>query len=155
MYPWCTYMTGQQPQPQADPYLIGQPAVPQMAMLVLPPPPAVHQVRTHPVRTHPVMTHPAVHRQHYVCVSTTPLQSVPVPYTQAGQTPVKLETSLTTPMLTTPQMTPRTPKSDKTNSDSKKYEQEHVSSKHSKKHSKDSKDHESNKELDISDVSEQ
>ena len=42
------------------------------------------------------------------------------------------------------------------NSDSKKNEQEQVSSKHNTKHSKDSKDHKSNKEHDVSDnVSEQ
>ena len=105
MYPWYTYMADQQPQPQADLYLVGQPAVPQMATPVLPPPP-VHQVGTHP----------AVHGQHYVYVSTAPPQSVPVPYTQAGQTPIKLETSTTPPMPTTPQMTPKTPKNDKTNS---------------------------------------
>ena len=127
MYSQYIYMACQQAQPQADPYLMGQSAVPQMAMPVLPPPPPVHQDGTHPVRTHPV-----VHRQHYVYVSTTPPQSVPVPYTQAGQTPIKLETSPTLPMLTTPQMTPKTPKtpkSDKMNSDSKRDEQEHVSSK--------------------------
>ena len=135
MYPQYTYMAGQQPQLQADPYLMGQPAVLQMAMPVLPPPP-VHQVRTHP----------AVHGQHYVYVSTTPPQSVPVPYTQAGQTPIKLETSPTPPMLTTPQMAP---KNDKMNSDGKKDEQEHVSSKPSKKHCKDSKDHDSDKECDV------
>ena len=84
MYPWYTNMAAQQPQPQADPYLMGQPAVPQMAMLVLPPPP-VHHVRTQLVGTHPV-----VHGQHYVYMSTTPPQSVPVPYTQAGQTPNKI-----------------------------------------------------------------
>ena len=59
-------------------------------------------------------------------------------------------------MLTTPQMTPKTPKnskSDKTNSDSEKDEQEHVSSKPSKKHGKD---YDSDKEHDILDnVSEQ
>ena len=103
---------------------MGQPAVSQMAMPVLPPP--VHQVGTHPVRIHP-----AIHG-HYVYMSTTPPQSVPVPYTQAGKTPIKLETSPTPPMLTTPQMTPKTPKNDKMNSDSKKDEQEHVSSKPSK-----------------------
>ena len=91
MDPWYTYMAGQQPQLQADPYLMGQPAVQQMAMPVLPPP-AVHQVRTYPVGTHP-----AVHGQHYVYMSTTPPQSLPVPYTQAGQSPIKLETSPTPP----------------------------------------------------------
>ena len=70
-----------------------------------------------------------VHGQHYVYMSTTPLQSVAVPYTPAGQTPIKLETSPTLPMPATPQMIP---KSDKMNSDSKKDEEEHVSSKHSK-----------------------
>ena len=114
-------MAVQQPQPQAEPYLMDQPAVLQMAMPVLPPP-----------AIHPVRTHPAVHG-HYAYVSTTPLQSVAVPYTKAGQTPIKLETSLTLLMLTTPKTTPKTPRSDKTNSDSKKDEQEHVSSKHGKK----------------------
>ena len=142
MYPQYTYMAGQQPQPQADPYLMGQPAVPQVAMLVLPP------TSLHQVRTHPVGTHSAVHGQHYVYMSTTPPQSVPVPYTQAGQTPIRLETSATPPMPTTPQMTPKTPKSDKTNSDSEKDEQEHVTSKPSKKYSKD---HDSDKEHDVSD----
>ena len=94
MYPQYTYMADQQPQPQADPYLMGQPAVPQMATQVLPPP-----------VVHPVGTHPAVQGQHYVYVSTTPPQSVAVPYTQAGQTPIKLETSPTLPMPTTPKMT--------------------------------------------------
>ena len=70
MYPWYTYMGGQQPQPQADPYLVGQPAVPQMATVVLPSP-----------VVHPVGTHPVVHGQHYVYMSTTPLQSVVVPCT--------------------------------------------------------------------------
>ena len=111
-----------------------------MAMPVLPPP-----------AVHPVGTHPTVHGQHYVYMSTTPPQSVAVPYTQAGQTPIKLETSLTPPMPTTPQMTLKTPKSVKMNSDSEKDEQEHVSSKHSKIHSKDSKDHESDKEHDVLD----
>ena len=110
MYPQYTYMAGQQPQPQADPYLVGQPAVPQMAMPVLPPP-----------AVHPVGTHPVVHGQHYVHVSTTPPQSVAVPYTQAGQTPIKLETSPTPPMPPPLQMTP---KSDKMNSDSQKDEQD-------------------------------
>ena len=129
MYPQYTYMAG---QPQLDPYLMPQVQA-QPVPLVLPPPqpvvaPPIHQVHGMPLAKTP-------QGQHYVYVSTpTPrtVQNVPMGYTQAVQTPVKMEidnsSSVIPPVTATPQVpqgTPKTPKSDsKGNSDSDKNDSE-------------------------------